>query len=116
MVKKKAKKKYTRVKRRRRSRPFPPLVKLDLRRIYPIMFANILNSCDVNLIRRFFHRYGVQNVELKQLSCLQGSSRALSTEFGQRLQKLYDTRWIEGIVSTVPLAMTILSIDRSGNQ
>mmetsp|Transcript_29719 Transcript_29719/g.32349 ORF Transcript_29719/g.32349 Transcript_29719/m.32349 type:complete len:131 (+) Transcript_29719:40-432(+) len=35
----------------------PRILKNDLRRQYPIIFANVYNTCDSNLMLKFFHQF-----------------------------------------------------------
>lgn len=41
----------------RRVRPFPRILKRDIRRLYARMFINVLNSADHGLMYRFFRQF-----------------------------------------------------------
>ncbi len=44
----------------------PPILKSDIRKKYPIMFINMLNLCDIELIELFFKKYTNQSPVLSK--------------------------------------------------
>eukprot|EP01031_Cornospumella_fuschlensis_P030643 gene30643-37025_t len=53
-----------RVRMRRRAHPFLRVIKADIRRKYPMMFINVVNSCDPDLMCRFFTQFCVPHCQL----------------------------------------------------
>eukprot|EP01031_Cornospumella_fuschlensis_P027221 gene27221-32888_t len=52
------------VRRRKRRLPFPRVFKEDIRRKYPMMFVNVVNSCDPQLMCEFFRKFCRPECEL----------------------------------------------------
>jgi hypothetical protein len=46
--------------------PFPKILKKDIRRLYSNMFANVSNSCDMNMTEGFFRDYSVHDMKFIQ--------------------------------------------------
>eukprot|EP01031_Cornospumella_fuschlensis_P036858 gene36858-44712_t len=57
-------KKPRRIRNRLRAHPFPRVLKVDIRRKYPMMLVNVVNSSDPELMCRFFSQFCVPSCQL----------------------------------------------------
>eukprot|EP01031_Cornospumella_fuschlensis_P030644 gene30644-37026_t len=57
-------KKPRRIRNRLRAHPFPRVLKVDIRRKYPMMLVNVVNSFDPEFMSRFFSQFCVPSCQL----------------------------------------------------
>eukprot|EP00981_Chlorochromonas_danica_P009623 scaffold2785_cov165-Ochromonas_danica.AAC.16 len=93
-------------RRRRRAHPLPAILKRDIRRIYPTMLANTINSLDSDIISKFFIQFGTRSCSFWDLTEDLGIQLALPRLTSKGIDNVIG-KLVEEVVSSADLVFQV---------